>query len=167
MNEEILNYNKLVERGLRSVVKEALQEVAENGLPGEHHFYITFRTQHPDVDIAEYLREEYPEEMIIVLQYQYAGLEVLEDRFSVSLSFRGIQQKLTIPFESITTFADPSVNFALQFQLLDEDDLDLLDEEDEAYLNDDLDPDMPEEPAPKPIPEGGAEIVTLDSFRKK
>lgn len=167
MSEELLDYNKLVEQGLRSVVRQALVEVAENGLPGEHHFYITFRTQHPNVDIAEYLREEYPEEMTIVLQYQYSGLDIDEEKFSVSLSFRGIQQKLVIPFEAITTFADPSVNFALQFQILSDEDLGEMEDED-GYFEEDSDEDSyDEKPKSETPPSGGAEIVTLDSFRKK
>ncbi|HRJ61106.1 MAG TPA: ClpXP protease specificity-enhancing factor SspB [Azospirillaceae bacterium] len=113
-----LRYDRMVESALRGVVRAALTEAAEHGLPGNHHFYVTFRTSHPGVQLADHLRARYAGEMTIVLQYQYFGLEVEEDLFCVTLSFSGQHERLVIPYAAITTFADPSVNFALQFQPL-------------------------------------------------
>jgi hypothetical protein len=141
-----------------------LAQVAEKGLTGDHHFYLTFVTNHRGVAIPEYLRQKYPQEMTIVLQHQFFGLEVCEDRFSVSLSFSSKTERLVIPLAAITTFADPSVNFALQFQSAKE-----------AAEAEDADaaetPDEPAETAAKAPAEGapadGAKVVALDAFRKK
>ncbi|TSD90442.1 hypothetical protein FFK22_002825 [Mycobacterium sp. KBS0706] len=154
----------MVESALRGVVREALAQVAEKGLTGDHHFYLTFVTNHRGVAIPEYLRQKYPQEMTIVLQHQFFGLEVCEDRFSVSLSFSSKTERLVIPLAAITTFADPSVNFALQFQSAKE-----------AAEAEDADaagnPDEPAETAAKAPAEGapadGAKVVALDAFRKK
>ncbi|MFQ6018432.1 MAG: SspB family protein [Kiloniellaceae bacterium] len=121
MGEEGLRYDELVEDALRSVVRRALDYAAERGLPGDHHFYITFRTGHPGVDIPEHLRARYPNEMTVVLQYQFWGLDVGEDAFGVTLSFADVPERLTIPFAAVTAFADPSVRFGLQFDSSDED----------------------------------------------
>ncbi len=115
MVDDDLKYDVMVERALRGVLREALIYVAENGLPGEHHFYITFRTDHPDVDIPDHLHERYPSEMTIVLQHQYWSLEVSEENFGITLSFSDIPERLTVPFDSVVAFADPSVRFGLQF----------------------------------------------------
>jgi hypothetical protein len=119
-----LRYDLMVESALRQVVFETLKMVAERGLPGSHHFYISFLTEFPGVQIPPYLREQYPKEMTIVLQYQYYGLVVSEQSFSVTLSFNNVKERLTIPLGAITTFADPSVNFALQFQTIEDEDED-------------------------------------------
>ena len=108
-------YDELVQKALISVVKEVLQDVSENGLVGNHHFYIRFRTDHPQVKIPRYLKERHPEEVMIVIQYQFWNLRVFRDRFAVDLSFNGIQETLEIPFSAMTVFVDPSVKFALQF----------------------------------------------------
>lgn len=113
-----LRYDRMVESALRGVVRAALSQAEESGLPGNHHFYITFRTTHPGVELSDALNARYPAEMTIVLQFQYYGLEVEEERFSVTLSFNSVHERLVVPFAAITTFADPSVNFALQFQPL-------------------------------------------------
>jgi hypothetical protein len=115
VDDEGLKYDVMVERALRGVLRDALGLVAEQGLPGEHHFYITFRSDHPGVEIPESLRERYPSEMTIVLQNQYWGLEVGQEAFSVTLSFADLPERLTVPFESVIAFADPSVRFGLQF----------------------------------------------------
>lgn len=158
MPKEQLRYDKMVEAALRGVVRSALKQVAELGLPGNHHFYLTFRTSHRGVKIPDYLRTTYPGEMTIVLQFQFFGLEVTEDAFSVTLSFNNAHERLTIPFAAITTFADPSVNFALQFQPVAPDRK--------------ATPETDEEPAPPAPPRGTGEekrgeVVTLDAFRKK
>ena len=118
-SDNALRYDRMVEDALLSVVHRSLNYAAENGLPGEHHFYITFRTDHPGVQIPDHLRERYPGEMTIILQYQFWDLEVRDDSFSVTLSFSDVPEKLTIPFDAVAAFADPSVRFGLQFDVGD------------------------------------------------
>ncbi|OLD92022.1 MAG: hypothetical protein AUG92_02740 [Alphaproteobacteria bacterium 13_1_20CM_4_65_11] len=158
MAQDLFQYDKMVERALRGVVRDALARVAQEGPRGAHHFYIGFATGMPGVVIPDSLRERFPEEMTIVLQHQFWDLEIGEESFSVSLSFQKQLERLTIPFAAIRSFADPSVNFALEF----------------------AEPPAAEPkavgslPAPKPAAElspdqdrPAAEIVTLDSFRKR
>lgn len=114
MIEEI-DYNVLVENALKNVIKEALAITAKNGLPGDNHFYITFKTTHSGVSMPASLKTQHPEEMTIVLQHQFMDLEVTDEEFSVTLSFSGVNQTLTIPFDSIVSFADPFATFGLQF----------------------------------------------------
>lgn len=111
-----LRYDKMVENALRNVVRQALDEVGENGLPGNHHFYLTFRTDHPDTRIPPHLHAQYPESMTIILQHQFWGLQTDDQAFRVTLSFRKQPFELVIPWDALQTFADPSVNFALQFE---------------------------------------------------
>lgn len=110
-----IRYELLVQDALRSVARQVLLKVVKDGLPGDHHFYITFRTKHEGVQISERLASQYPEEMTIVVQHQYWGLEVTEDFFSIQLSFQKHPETLTIPFAALTAFVDPSVQFGLQF----------------------------------------------------
>lgn len=172
-----LRYDKLVEKALRGVIVQALQYVIKNGLPEEHHFYITFLTQHPDVQIPDYLHEQYPEEMTIVLQYQFYGLEADEDRMAVTLSFNNIPERLVIPMEAVTIFADPAVNFALQFQPMDEMEDIMDDDDDEMHLPA---PSAPAKENPlkrtctsKAKKDGDKDksetgnVVSIDTFRKK
>ncbi|MBI3507271.1 MAG: hypothetical protein HY059_20740 [Proteobacteria bacterium] len=105
----------MMENALRGVIREALSIAATTGLPGEHHFYLTFRTEDPGVEIPPRLHQRHPEEMTIVLQHQFWGLEVGEDKFSVTLSFDRVHERLTVPYAAITAFVDPSVQFGLQF----------------------------------------------------
>ena len=162
MVEDTLRYDRMVERALRGVVREALEVVGAEGLPGDHHFYLTFTTEHAGVDIPDYLRKQYPDEMTIVLQYQFYDLTMDDEGFAVTLSFNNRRERLSVPFAAVTTFADPSVNFALQFQM-----------QESALDAEGGDPEAePEGEAPEPDPEtdGDGEkgkIVTLDSFRKK
>ncbi len=145
----------MVEAALRGVVREVLARTVASGLPGAHHFYITLKTAHPGVVIPDSLRAEYPDEMTVVLEHQFWDLEVKQDRFSVTLSFKNRPERLTIPFESITAFADPAVKFGLQFQAVPE-----------AESAEAAAPDEPEaQAAEKPARE--AQVVTLDAFRKK
>lgn len=162
-DENTLRYDRMVERALRSVVREAVEEVMDTGLPGDHHFYITFMTDYPGVDIPEYLQERYPGEMTIVLQYQFYDLEVDEETLRVTLSFNNVPEKLVIPMQAITIFADPSVNFALQFQPLDsvrdemdEDELEIIPISDNAADGDGTEDDGKR-----------GEVISLDQFRKK
>lgn len=160
MTEDRFRYDKMVEAALRGVVRESLQEVVSKGLVDDHHFYITFMTDYAGVKIPDYLRDRYPDEMTIVLQHQFYDLEVNEERFSVMLSFNNVPEKLVVPLSAITIFADPSVNFALQFQpLIDEDDDDLF----ETALETE---DLRKGPADKDGGKSG-EVVSLDSFRDK
>lgn len=167
-DEEFLTYDVWIEDALRSVIRRSLMTVEERGLPGDHHFYITFRTDHPDLQIADWLRTEYPEEMTIVLQHQFDGLGVGEDGFTVKLRFGGRPERLDVPFEAITSFADPSVSFGLQLKSVD------LDEEE---LDDELMPEdigLAEAGANSADPEaapddeqGTGKVIALDAFRNK
>jgi hypothetical protein len=111
------------------VVRKVLADAARDGLPGEHHFYITFRTNAPGVTLSSRLREQYPDEMTIILQYQFWDLRVDDESFEVGLHFKNIPEKLHIPFDAITGFYDPSVQFGLKFEPQSDDDEDLIDEE--------------------------------------
>jgi hypothetical protein len=148
-------YERMMDRALRGVMREALAEAAQRGLPGNHHFYVTFRTDHPGTKVPDSLKQRFPREMTIVLQYQFWGLEVEERRFAVTLSFDSKHERLEIPFAAVTAFVDPSVQFGLQFQSAE---------------------DAPAEPAAPtrsepagapPAAETGDRIVKLDAFRKK
>jgi uncharacterized protein len=116
MTKDGLRYDRMVEAALRGVVREAIAQAAENGLPGGHHFYITFKTNASGVDISDHLRTKYPEEMTIVIEHQFWDLTVTDDSFAVTLSFNNRPERLTVPFTAIGAFADPSVKFGLQFQ---------------------------------------------------
>ena len=116
MAKDILNYENMVERALRSVVIDALVQASEFGLPGTHHLYITFATDASEVEIPDRLREKFPEEMTIVLQHQFWDLTINDHKFSVILSFNGKKKNISVPFNSITSFSDPSVGFSLQFK---------------------------------------------------
>ena len=162
MGDDQIRYDRMVEKALRGVVAEALTEVAEQGLPGEHHFYITFATRHPGVIAPAHLAEQYPDEITVVLQHQFYGLEVKDGVVGVTLSFQGRNERLSIPLAAVTTFADPSVNFVLQFQPAAEA----------------AEPETPAAAEPEPAaaepagadgePEPAAEkVVALDRFRKK
>lgn len=163
MAEDLLRYDKMVERALRGVVRETLSTVAaRKTLPGEHHFFITFMTDADGVSIPDYLKRQYPEEMTIVLQYQFYDLSVDDDILKVTLSFNNKLERLVVPLEAITTFADPAVSFALQFQtgMYDEDG-----EEDDEFDATAADPASTVKT--DSMPKGTAEVVTLDAFRKK
>ena len=116
-----IRYDILAQEALREMVRKVLAEVAKTGLKGDHHFNITFATEAPGVRIPPRLREQYPQEMTIVLQYQFWDLKVGPDAFEVGLSFGGVPERLTVPLTAVTSFVDPSVQFALQFQAIPED----------------------------------------------
>lgn len=175
MDQEILQYDQIVEEALRGVVRTALAQVAALGLPEGNSLYITFRTTAAGVEIAPRLRENYPEEMTIVLEHQFWDLDVDEDAFSVKLSFDRRQEELFIPFEAILSFADPSVPFGLKFEmaaLADDDGLDAETAEAEKTAKDvapGQDRDAPDASDDAAKPEEGktGEVVSLDQFRKK
>ncbi|MCB1883382.1 MAG: hypothetical protein KDG89_05200 [Geminicoccaceae bacterium] len=170
-----IEYGALVEDALRTVVRDVLGRFMRGEVPPPHHFFITFRTGARGVDIADHLRERYPAEMTIVLQHQFWDLEVSDDRLAVTLSFNDIPERLVIPFRAIKVFADPGVNFGLQFTL---DDAEAAADAPVSTLprakpaeplpalvkapDPATDPDKPDDDGA-----GGAEIVTLDRFRKK
>jgi hypothetical protein len=161
MPAQSIDYGRLVEHALRQVVRAALDVVAKQGLPGRHHLYITFRTDHPGVTLAEDLRARYPTEMTIVLQHEFWGLEVGADRFAVGLSFGGAPHRLEIPLEAVTVFADPSVEFGLQFTAAD------AAEPASRARHPGPAAERSGEVGKPPAEEGSAEVVALDRFRKK
>ena len=188
-----IRYDILVQEALRGMVRDVLAEAAKNkGMPGEHHFFITFDTTAEGVRLSPRLRAQYPEEMTVVLQHQFWDLKVTDESFEVGLSFGGVAERLLVPFEAIKAFADPSVQFTLQFESLAE----TPDEDaDETEAETDKQPAgkrrapqrqepqapkatsvpasplplaaSPDEPEDKPTDKGGAEVVRLDRFRKK
>lgn len=117
MSVDHIRYDLLAQEALRSVVRRVLSDVAKDGLPGDHHFYISFDTRAPGVRLSQRMREKYPEEMTIVLQHQFWDLNVNDTFFEVGLSFGGVPEKLLIPFSALKGFFDPSVKFGLQFEL--------------------------------------------------
>jgi len=180
MAKDWLRYDQMVEDALRGVVRRALTEAAMSGLPGDHHFYITFRTDTPIVRIPGHLKAQYPREMTIVLQHQFWDLGVEADGFTVTLSFGGKHEPLFIPYDMIVSFADPSVKFALQFDS-GENDAEDEGETDETEGNDpilaldkpEVKPALPDQRAGAKAegdavagPSGGT-VVALDAFRKK
>jgi hypothetical protein len=184
MADDYIRYDILAQDALRGVMRKVLAEVARTGLPGNHHFFITFLTNAPGVRISSRLRERYPEQMTIVLQFQYWDLKVSETGFEVGLSFSDVPEKLEVPFAAVRGFYDPSVNFELEFDVKPEAVVSL-----PAESPPDRKPETPAKPpapaarkgesrsksepkakAPEAAPEApqkGAEVVSLDSFRKK
>jgi len=154
--DSLIPYDEIVQEALRAVVGRVLGQIeAEGGLPGAHHFYITFKTRGPGVDIPRHLIERFPDEMTIVLQNKFWDLRVSEDRFEVGLSFNQMPAKLLIPFAAVTGFVDPAVNFALQFQAQGADESP---EEHDPAEND---------AAIVTQSEDGSNVVTVDFGRKK
>ena len=160
-----IDYGNLMHTAMRGLIKTVLLDVKDHGLPGEHHFFITFDTTHPDVQIADWLRERYPAEMTVVVQHWFDNLDIRDDGFSITLNFGDAPEPLNIPFDALRTFVDPSVEFGLRFEA-DEDD------EEEPALHS-VDQDAPEtEPVEimlvdeEDAPKKDAEIVSLDAFRK-
>lgn len=149
-----IDYGNLMHRAMRGLIQEVLTGVAEDGLPGAHHFFITFDTRHEGVEMADWLKERYPAEMTIVIQHWYENLTVSDEGFGITLNFGNQPEPLYIPFDAVRTFVDPSVEFGLRFETQDD-----LDDEDE-----DEDEDTAEETVE--TPQKDAEVVSLDSFRK-
>ncbi len=148
---DVIHYGVLVDGALRSVVARALEIAARDGLPGDHHFYITFRTDHPGVRMARSLKARHPEDITIVIQNQFWDLEVDDDGFSIGLSFDRMPHELGVPWTAVTSFVDPSVSFGLNFASHEAEPV----EEEEA------------EPPENDGTGNGGTIVSLDSFRKK
>lgn len=197
MTKDILRYDLMVQDALKGVVRKILAEAGRDGLPGDHHFYITFRTTAPGVRLSQRLREKHPDEMTIVLQHQFWDLNVSDHAFEVGLSFSGVPERLLIPYDAITTFFDPSVQFGLKFETQDagaETPAAEAPAPAKAPRGAASEPNvapaaplaLPPKPAQKALPasakdaaeadaeakpeteeEGGAQVVSLDAFRKK
>jgi uncharacterized protein len=192
MNDRF-HYDALVDDALRSVVRRVLLQVAEKGLPGSHHFYISFRSTDPGVEMPEYLLAKYPEEMTIVLQHQYWDLEIADEYFEVTVSFNKLQERIHVPFKALSAFVDPSVRFGLQFDHKDKAAADRSVEKGPGAVPTQLPvvdkrPQLPATTAVETKPDGNAavdgasgvepgaeakpedaasKVVKLDSFRKK
>ncbi len=115
MTQETIDYPGMIDHAMRDVVRQALIHIERYGLPGEHHFFISFQTNYPGVTISPQLKARYPQEITIVIQHQYWDLKIAQDHFSLMLSFNNIPEKLVVPFDALTAFADPSIKFGLQF----------------------------------------------------
>jgi hypothetical protein len=176
--EDLIRYDILAQEALRGVVKKVLQEVARTGLPGEHHFYITFDTQYSGVRMSSRMREKYPEEMTVVIQHQFWDLESNDQGFSIGLSFDNIPETLSVPFASVRGFFDPSVQFGLQFEATD--DVENQDHDEESAGKDSGLGALPSPPklseitdesdagdTDQELEETSADVVSLDAFRKK
>ncbi len=149
-----IDYGNLMHSAMRGLIQEVLGDVQKNGLPGQHHFFITFDTMHPDVEIADWLSDRYPDEMTVVMQHWYDGLDVGDEGFSVTLNFGENPEPLYIPYDAIKTFVDPSVEFGLRFETQEDED-------------EETDPDeAPMEVGAESADKKDADIVSLDSFRK-
>jgi hypothetical protein len=156
MAQDLFDYPRMVQTALRNVMREALARTASEGLPGGHHFFVTFRTRAAGAIMPKHLLAKYPDEMTIVLQHQFRALEVGDDAFSVSLSFSSRLERLTVPFAAVTAFADPSVNFGLQFEAPAPRSAEVTALPAQLASPEAAEPDRP-----------AAEIVTLDKFRKR
>ncbi|WP_425038896.1 SspB family protein [Primorskyibacter sp. S187A] len=157
-----IDYGNLMHRAMRGLIQDVLRDVAENGLPGEHHFFITFDTEHPDVELADWLSDRYPEDMTVVMQHWYDNLNVTDEGFSVTLNFGDSPEPLYIPYDAIKTFVDPSVEFGLRFETQDEGEEEGLHE----VVAEEPDEEAPAALDVEPEPAKPAEVVSLDSFRK-
>ncbi len=161
-----IDYELMVQESLRNVIKDTLRMVSKNGLPGTHHFYLSFKTNYPGVDLPDFLREEYPEEITIVLQYEFWDLEVAEESFCVTLCFNDIHERLNVPFNAIVSFVDPSVKFGLQFTPaeIDEDAIKTLPIEEKKKSTRKSTKSAVETKTDTTMSDN---VVTLDAFRKK
>ncbi|MGB7336660.1 MAG: ClpXP protease specificity-enhancing factor SspB [Salaquimonas sp.] len=181
MSEDLIRYDVLTQEALRGVVRKVLEEVVVTGLPGEHHFFITFDTTHSGVRLSNRMRERYPESMTIVIQHTYWNLKVSESEFELDLTFNDIKERLKIPFMAIQAFFDPSVKFGLQFDPESANEIEVADDEPQengadaeksapvsigkkakADTDDEKTADTKAEPN-----EAAGEVVSLDAFRKK
>jgi hypothetical protein len=168
MAEDLMRYDQLAQNALRGVVRDALRKVQKTGLPGEHHFYIAFNTRFPGVILSERIAARYPREMTVVLQHQFWNLVVTEELFEVELSFDNIPEKLVVPFNAVKGFLDPSVQFGLQFEVVQAD-----------GQKDGMQKPVVESKAPVEAEgerattedatseSGETKVVSLDAFRKK
>ena len=150
-----IDYGNLMHRAMRTLITEVLRDVEASGLPGDHHFFITFDTGHPDAKLADWLRDRYPQEMTVVMQHWYDNLKVDSQGFAITLNFGDAPEPLYIPFDAVRTFVDPSVEFGLRFETHDSDGED---DDDDAPMDEDVEPDA--------NGHKDAEVVSLDKWRK-
>lgn len=175
MSDDFIDYGQLIDDAMHIIVKKALEYIKKEGLPGKHHFFISFLTSYPGVELSEHLRKKYPDEMTIVLQHQFDDLTITDQGFSVVLSFDNVKEKVGIPFDALVAFADPSVKFGLQFRHAEE-----MDTEEDDFTSDAKEFTSSEEvlaegddSAPtkkgerKKKPSKSTNVVNLDTFRKK
>ena len=169
MDKNVIDYKKLVDEAMHIIVRKTLAQVEKSGLPGNHHFYISFLTQFSGVKLSKYLLSKYPKEMTIILQHQFKDLKVSRNQFEVLLSFGGVMEYIVIPFSAITSFADPSVKFGLQFREI------LQGGKQKLYTEFSTESEKEEDNITKVKQEGGDtkdttltdNIVSLDKFRQK
>ncbi|MEL6587994.1 MAG: ClpXP protease specificity-enhancing factor SspB [Pseudomonadota bacterium] len=157
-----IDYGSMMHDAMRSLITRVLRKVGRDGLPGEHHFFISFDTTHPDVNIADWLRERYPEDMTIVLQHWFDNLDVRDDQFTVTLNFGDSPETLTIPMDALRTFVDPSVEFGLRFEERESES----GEQEKPEVEEAPFAELSSEPDEETQRQGDAEIVSLDKFRK-
>ena len=156
-----IDYGNLMHRAMRGLIQEVLTDVQRDGLPGQHHFFVTFDTMHPDVEIADWLSDRYPGEMTVVIQHWFDNLEVTNEGFTITLNFGDNPETLYIPYDAIKTFVDPSVEFGLRFETQDDDDETTDSKVEEAPMDEMVEPEDEKGDAPRE-----AEVVSLDQFRK-
>jgi len=154
-----IDYGNLMHDAMRGLIRSVMERVAQDGLPGEDHFFITVDTGHPDMQMADWLRDRYPEEITLVVQHWFENLVVDPNGFAITLNFGNAPEPLYIPFDSISTFVDPSVEFGLRFELQQDD------EDDDAEFGDDDDGEAPMLEDAERV-EKSADVVSLDQFRK-
>lgn len=172
MDDDLINYSVLIDDAMHAIVKKALEIAIDHGLPGDHHFFVSFMTNYPGVQISPKLRKKYTTEMTIVLQYQFEDLHVTDKHFGVILSFDNVKERVIVPFAALTAFADPSVKFGLQFRHIEEN---LPEEQPDAEIKEFVGPDGSENTDKKSAPakkkakddNSTANVITLDTFRKK
>lgn len=168
MAEDLMRYDQLAQNALRGVVRDALRKVQKTGLPGEHHFYIAFNTRFPGVILSERIAARYPREMTVVLQHQFWNLVVTDELFEVELSFDNIPEKLVVPFNAVKGFLDPSVQFGLQFEVVQ------ADGQKDGMQKPVMESKAPVEAEGERVTtedatseSGETKVVSLDAFRKK
>lgn len=167
MTGSTIEYGSLMHDAMRSLIRKVLGQVEKDGLPGAHHFFITFDTSHPDAELADWLSDRYPSEMTVVMQHWYDNLRVTDDGFAITLNFGDTPEALYVPYDAIKTFVDPSVEFGLRFEAQeDEVDAPVVVAEDDAPTEMPAPKERKPEKSKKKDKSGDAEVVSLDSFRK-
>ncbi len=169
-DNERIDYPVMIDEAMRGVVKKVLQQVVDHGLPGKHHFFVSFDTTHPGTRISPQLKGRFPEEMTIVVQYQYWDLEVHQTCFSLMLSFNNIPERLVIPFDALTAFADPSIKFGLQFHSRPTANTSSAGQDNftaETSGETSFDHAMPDISNSEDSVQQSAEVISIDAFRKK
>lgn len=160
MNQDLIGYDDIIENSMRLVIYEALKKIEKTGLPGKHYFVVTFAIKYPGVVMPKSLKEKFGDEMTVAIQYQYRDLAVEQDKFKISLSFDGQFEKLEVPYKSVVSFSDPSINFALKFSNYEE-----MDEQEKLYDEHQANSNSSDS-TNQPNIDLSAKVVSLDAFRK-